>query len=159
MITFDLRCTNEHLFEGWFHSGEDFLKQQKAHLVQCPICATSTVEKALQAPAVLLKKTPSSPAAADKPKRKRRPAAAEAEKALHKISQYVHQNFEDVGQEFPDEARKIHYGETEKRGIYGQTDAAEEKALREEGIPIMKIRGGRSSSSKNNGHTTESQFP
>lgn len=136
MITFNLRCRNEHLFEGWFNSSEDFERQQQVGLIQCPICGATEIDKGLQTPSLLLKKT----ATPSKRKGKTvRVTRQEAEKALYKLSQYVQQHFEDVGTQFPDEARKIHYGEREKHGIYGQTTPEEEKELKEEGIPIMKI--------------------
>jgi hypothetical protein len=139
MITFNLKCRNDHLFEGWFRSGDDYEAQKKVGVIECPICSSRAVEKGLQAPSLLLKKEPQPTAKPAKRRPRPKVSTEEAEKALHKLSQYVYQNFEDVGEQFPDEARKIHYGETEKRGIFGQTDAEEEKALHEEGIPIMKI--------------------
>lgn len=134
MITFDLHCPLEHKFEGWFKDREDFLKQQKKKEICCPICGNNKIRQGLSAPSIIGKRE-----ALKKKKLPNKITAAEAQKALYQLSEYVKQNCEDVGKRFPEEARKIHYGEAKERGIYGEATKKEEKELKEEGIPLMRI--------------------
>jgi len=133
MISFNLICKNEHEFEGWFQNSADFEKQAKKHLIECPVCGNTGVEKSLMAPAVGAKTAV----------RAQRVEKAEAEKKLRKmlgeVRDYVETNFDDVGDNFPDEARKIYYGESEERGIYGNASDEEAKDLAEEGVPVGRL--------------------
>ena len=133
MISFNLICKNEHEFEGWFQNSADFEKQAKKHLIECPSCGDTGVEKSLMAPAVGAKTAV----------RAQRVEKAEAEKKLRKmlgeVRDYVETNFDDVGDNFPDEARKIYYGESEERGIYGNASDEEAKDLAEEGVPVGRL--------------------
>ena len=125
MIRYDLICEFEHEFEGWFSSSADYDEQAKSGLLCCSICGTSSVEKAIMAPAV-------------KTARKKDARAAEAAKAMTamaaKIRTEIGKNCENVGKNFAEEARAIHYGEKPERGIYGLTTPEESEGLKEEGI-------------------------
>ncbi len=123
MIKYDLICKNGHGFEGWFSSSSDYDVQRKRRLIDCPSCGTAKVEKAIMAPAVATR---------------RKSATALAEVA-NKIRQSVSENCEDVGDNFADEARAIHYGEKPKRGIYGKASAKEAQGLVEEGVAIAPL--------------------
>ncbi len=136
MITFNLRCENDHTFEGWFSSSKDFEKQLKNSMIACPVCGSTNVEKGLSAPSII--KGKGSKNRDSSPKDTKDPAV-EMKKALYKLAEYVYTNCENVGERFPEEARKIYYGESEKRGIYGKATPEEERELREEGIEVMKI--------------------
>ena len=125
MIRYDLICEFQHEFEGWFSSSADYDEQAKAGLLSCPVCATHSVEKAIMAPAV-------------KTARKSEAREINAAKAMAamaaKIRTEIGKNCENVGTDFAEEARAIHYGEKPKRGIYGSTTPKESDELKEEGI-------------------------
>jgi hypothetical protein len=125
MIRYNLICTAEHEFEGWFSSSADYDDQAERGLLCCPICATTEVEKAIMAPAI-------------KTARKTEARAEHAEKAMSaiaaKIRGEIGKNCENVGANFAEEARAIHYGEKPERGIYGSATRPETEALKEEGI-------------------------
>ena len=125
MIRYDLICKFEHEFEGWFSSSADYDEQAKSGLLCCSICGTSSVEKAIMAPAV-------------KTARKIESRAEEAAKAMTvmaaKVRNEIAKNCENVGENFAEEARAIHYGEKPERGIYGSTTPEESEGLKEEGI-------------------------
>jgi hypothetical protein len=136
MIVFDLKCGNAHVFEAWFASSDDFDRQAERGLIACPICADTTVAKAVMAPAIPAKgnrgaETPmaSGDAAAMKAMLAK---LAELQKSMTDSSEYV-------GRRFAEEARAMHHGETDTRGIYGETSAAEAAALRDEGIPALPL--------------------
>ena len=130
MIRYDLICEFEHEFEGWFSSSADYDEQAKAGLLCCSICGTSSVEKAIMAPAV-------------KTARKAAARAEDAAKAMTamaaKIRTEIGKNCENVGTNFAEEARAIHYGEKPVRGIYGSTTPKESEALKEEGIEAQPL--------------------
>ena len=127
MINFNLRCQKDHEFEAWFRSSEAFENQaQKGH-VSCPFCGSKKVNKALMAPAVSAKSSG------------KRDSAAGAYKALKALREHVEANCENVGDNFAEEARKIHYGEVEKREIYGQATDQEASALTDEGVEFSRI--------------------
>ncbi len=145
MICFELVCGNEHRFEAWFRSGAVYEEQEAAGRLTCPLCGDRNVRKAPMAPAVHCSrepagrgdgKDPSSPAAETDP---RRAALATLLRRMRAVQDYVEKNFEDVGDRFAEEARRIHCGESEERGIYGRTDPEEAKALRDEGIPVYPL--------------------
>jgi hypothetical protein len=144
MIVFNLHCRKGHGFEGWFKNGSDFDRQAKRGLVECPACGSTKVEKALSAPRVAGTKKSRKAAAlpATQAAMGRDPAAAklaELHAQLAKLRAHVETNYEDVGERFAEEARKIHYGETEQRDIYGETTSEEAAALAEEGVPVARI--------------------
>lgn len=134
MINYSLRCEQEHGFEAWFASSEDFDRQQADGLVTCPYCGSKNVTKTLMAPNV----------ATGRQKEKTQAVAMDTMRRdmIEKIKDAVKEiraNAEDVGERFPEEARKIHYGETEARGIIGQASPDEAQALTEEGIEIAPL--------------------
>jgi hypothetical protein len=137
MIVFDLRCTHGHGFEGWFASSEEFVRQQEAKLVRCPICDDARVERRPSA-RVHVKKgaaTMDQPVAKDAAQEAIAGFPAELIARLRDIVR----NTEDVGEKFPDEARKIHYEETPARPIRGKASREEAQALTDEGIEFSPL--------------------
>ena len=134
MIHYSLQCEQEHGFEGWFASSADFDRQLERGLVTCPVCESTRVSKLLMAPNVTTgrQKDRTQAVAMDT---MRRDMIAKIKDAVKEIRA----NADDVGERFPEEARKIHYGETEARGIIGQASADEAQALTEEGIEIAPL--------------------
>lgn len=134
LIHYSLQCEQEHAFEGWFASSEDFERQQAGGLVTCPYCNSTRVSKALMAPSVSTgrQKERTQVVAMDT---MRRETIAKIREAVREIRA----NADDVGENFPEEARKIHYGESEARGIIGQASPEEARALVEEGIEIAPL--------------------
>ena len=128
MILFTLRCAAEHEFEGWFRDGATYEKQARRGHISCPECGSTKIEKAPMAPRV--KKSAEAPAA---------PTPAQMRAALLAIRQQVEKNCDYVGPRFAEEARKIHYGEVEKKSIYGESTDQEAKELAEEGIEFGRI--------------------
>ena len=129
MIVYSLRCKNSHEFEGWFRDSASFDLQSGDGSLSCPTCNSSKVEKAIMAPAV------SSGRSAQK-------AHAEGKSMrqfMTGLRKYVQENAEYVGPNFAEEARKIHYGETSDRHIYGETTAEESQALVEEGVDVAPL--------------------
>ena len=132
MKVLNLRCANEHRFEGWFASEDDFKSQESRELVQCPACGDSRIVRLPSAPRLNVSGS-------------RAPAEGVQDRQLMMQSQWLRalrhmvDNTEDVGERFPDEARRIHYGEVEERGIRGQASREEAEALREEGIEVMSL--------------------
>jgi len=134
MIRYALVCKNGHEFEGWFPGIDACDKQLDKGLVACPDCGSVKVKKALMAPSVASKKGDGAPNKAA--------MAFAAERAkLEALRRHVEQNFENVGERFPEEARRIHYGETEKRDIFGEASLAEAKELVEEGVEVAPLPG------------------
>ncbi len=132
MIVYDLSCAGSHVFEAWFKDSATFEKQQKQGKVACPACGSTKVTRGPQATNIATGVSREKSArAAEK--------QAEMRAALKEIRQQVEQNCDYVGSNFAEEARKIHYGETEARGIYGETTPEEAKALDEEGVPVARI--------------------
>jgi len=140
MIVFDLICEKEHLFEVWFRDSATCAQQIAAGQVPCPNCGATKVQKALMAPSLSgsKKKDDPKPAVPAKAAMENR-QAAEVRKALLEVRKTVEENFDYVGSGFPEEARKIHYSETEERNIYGETTPQEAQELAEEGIEISAI--------------------
>lgn len=133
MIRFSLRCDRDHAFDGWFRNGDDFGAQFARKLVECPVCGSHQVEKALMAPAVSTGRKKEKLALAMGEQQRRLMAQ------LKELSEKVRQNAENVGDKFPEEARKIHFGEVEPRGIYGEATPDEARALLDEGVEIMPL--------------------
>lgn len=134
MIRYSLTCDNAHEFEGWFSEGADFDRQVATGFLTCPVCHSAAVSKLLMAPSVSTarKKDEMQTLAMDAMRR-------EALEKLKEAVAAVKANSEDVGTQFPEEARKIHYGEADARGIIGQATFDEAQALLEEGIEIAAI--------------------
>jgi hypothetical protein len=136
MIKYSLICDASHSFEGWFSNSADFDKQSKKRLLECPVCGSAKVEKALMAPAIARKGSLSVSSAKEE---KLAAYRKELNEAARKAKAYVEKNFDNVGKKFPEEARKIHYGETKERGIYGEAEPQEVKELIEEGIEVAPV--------------------
>jgi hypothetical protein len=147
MIRYTLSCERGHEFESWFANSEAYDKQAKRKLVTCPVCNSAKVEKAIMAPSLTssLARTdiaePSPPPAtpAKAPVAMMSPPERELRQKLKELRDHVTKNATNVGAKFPEEARKIHYGETEHRSIYGEASPEEAKALHEEGIEFHPL--------------------
>lgn len=132
MIRYALACEKGHEFEAWFGSISSYDEQQEARAVTCPSCGNTKVHKAPMAPA--LKRRKAEPAAAREEGERRRTYAF-----LKNLKAHLKANAEHVGPAFPEEARKMHYGEVEARSIYGEATIEEAKSLKDEGIPALPL--------------------
>lgn len=134
MIRYSLICDNAHDFEGWFSESADFDRQVETGFLTCPVCNSASVSKSLMAPSV---------STARKKEQKQAVAMDLAQKQvmakLREAVASIKANAEDVGEKFPEEARKIHYGEADARGIIGQASPEEARSLVEEGIEIAPL--------------------
>ncbi|MBY0319329.1 MAG: DUF1178 family protein [Reyranella sp.] len=158
MILYRLRCSKGHEFESWFKDSKTYERQEKKSLIGCAVCGNGKVERAPMAPRLSKgsgKKvevdkpaaeapTASAPAAPSPEQQQQMAALArhmpkELREALLKVRAEVEKNCEHVGDKFADEARKIHYGESDKRGIYGETSEEEAEELAEEGIEFGRL--------------------
>lgn len=151
MIVFDLKCAHDHVFEAWFGSSADYEAQAARGLVACPLCGDTGVAKAVMAPAVAPKgnqtRRPAPPEPADAPAPPAPgPIAANAPAevkamlaALAEVQAKVEASCDYVGDRFADEARAIHLGEAEHRGIYGEATPEQAAALRDEGIEVAAL--------------------
>ena len=141
MIRYALSCEDGHTFEAWFAGSEAFDDQRGRGLVACPFCTSTKIDKTLMAPAVSTSRKKrkavveqdSVPVAANVP------SDGEAATMLRKLRRRLTENAEHVGDKFAEEARRIHYNEAEKRGIYGQATTDEARALMEEGIEFHPL--------------------
>lgn len=141
MIRFALHCSQDHAFEAWFRSGEAFERQVDEGQVACPACGDRAVRKAVMAPAVVRSKG-SRAESAPKPEAKLEDPRARAmllAALARKLREHVEKNFEDVGERFPEEVRRMHHGEAEARDVYGRATLSEAKELLEEGIPVCPL--------------------
>lgn len=134
MIKYRLQCAAGCSFEGWFRSSADFEDQAAEGALECPFCASADVSRAIMAPALV------SGGAARRDERTALMRETMAE-AARRAREYVEKNFDYVGERFPEEARKIHYGETKERSIFGEATGAEVKELVEEGVSIAPVPG------------------
>lgn len=137
MKVLNLRCAGGHTFEGWFASEEAFLDQNGRGAIECPLCADRVVTRMPGAPRLNLSGA-KAPAADAQPAAPAGPSP-ELQARWLKLARHVLENTEDVGERFPDEARRIHYGETGARGIRGQASAEERQALLDEGIEVVPL--------------------
>jgi hypothetical protein len=128
MIRFSLRCASGHEFEAWFRSGEGYEAQQQAAEIACPECGGTQVEKALMAPSIGRSREAGPPV-----------SPAQLRAALVEMRRQVETNCDYVGPQFAEEARKIHYGEVDAHGIYGEATDAESRELADEGIKFGRI--------------------
>lgn len=133
MIRFSLICEKVHEFEGWFRSNDDFDMQKKRGFVDCPHCGSTKVEKALMAPAVSTSRKQEKMALAMGEQQRRVMVEMKA------FAEKVKADADYVGDRFAEEARKIHFGETDARGIYGEATQEEAKALLEDGVEFMPL--------------------
>ena len=134
MKVLNLRCANEHGFEGWFASEDDFTAQSAAGAVACPLCASSAIERLPSAPRIQVSRH-AAPAAEAPPQQ----MAMTLQSQWLRAVRHVMASTEDVGERFAEEARRIHYGEAEERGIRGQASREDAEALREEGIEVVAL--------------------
>jgi hypothetical protein len=149
MIHYQLRCDAGHGFDGWFRDSTGFDLQAANGLLECPHCGATQVERALMTPHVPRKgRTSVAPVAAEEPPTMPEPEVSTAiaapmpdkvRAALQRVRAEVERNCDYVGSQFAEEARKIHNGESERRGIYGETTADQAEALAEDGIEIARI--------------------
>lgn len=133
MIKYTLRCGAGHAFEGWFASSSDYDAQCARGLVTCPSCGSAEVGKALMAPAIATSEERAQTAALGGGEQ------AEMIARMRDMVRAIRENSEDVGTRFPEEARKIHYGEAEPRGIIGQAAKDDIASLLDEGIDIAPL--------------------
>ena len=151
MIHYNLRCERGHAFESWFQSSAAYESQEKRKLVNCPVCGSAKVERAIMAPQIVSKK--------GRDKAEPVPAAAPADTTatastptpllmaqerelrakLKELRDHIVKNADNVGERFPNEARKMHYGEIEHRPIYGEASPEEAKSLVEEGVEVSPL--------------------
>src|SRR5262245_52781111 len=131
MILFDLKCARDHVFEAWFPNNAAYEKQAKAGVIACPACASRKVEKAPMAPRIGKAAGEKMTAVASE--------HAEIHKKLAELRSKIEANCDYVGDKFAEEARRIHYGETERRDIYGEASDDEAKDLHEEGVEFARI--------------------
>jgi hypothetical protein len=132
MIVYELACTNEHRFEGWFASAEDYARQQETSLLRCPLCDDAAIERRPSANVQVGR------AVAPVAKRSDKVVAGGEAEAMKLLRRLIAQT-DNVGAAFPEEARKIHYDEAPQRAIRGQATHEEADSLREEGIDFMSL--------------------
>jgi hypothetical protein len=138
MKVLNLACSQQHVFEGWFGSEDDFVAQCGRGLVECPVCGDASITKKLSAPRLNLgaARPEAQPvqdvALADQPEQA-------MQMAWMAMARRIVANTDDVGDKFAEEARRIHYGEAKERGIRGKASAAETEALIDEGIAVMPL--------------------
>ena len=136
MKVLNLRCAHDHRFEGWFASEADFQSQGERELVACPLCGDKTISRLPSAPRLNVSRQREEPST--------QAAAVDIEQAraqgqwLRAVKEMISKT-EDVGDRFPEEARRIHYGEAEERGIRGRASLEDAHALREEGIEVVSV--------------------
>jgi hypothetical protein len=137
MKVLDLRCGHEHPFEGWFASEDDYVSQRERGLVECPLCGDKDITRLPSAPRLNVSgaREPQ-PAAAARPAKE---IGVTVQAAWLRAVQHVLSNTDDVGDRFAEEARRIHYGETDERAIRGQATPDEAQSLRDEGIEVMAL--------------------
>ena len=150
MIRYSLRCERGHAFESWFQSSSAYESQEKRKLVTCPACGTAKVERAIMAPQIVSKKgretavtAPAAPADATAPTSTSTPLLMAQERELRaklkELRDHIVKNADNVGERFPSEARKMHYGDIEHRPIYGEASPDEARSLIEEGVEVSPL--------------------
>lgn len=162
MIRYSLRCERGHAFESWFQDSVSFDRQAKRGLVTCPVCDSAKVEKSIMAPQIPRKGRSADQRAGEekllrtKARQKKAPAAAASADAplsgsmvapqdnelrakLKELRDHIKATADNVGEQFPEQARKMHYGEIEHRPIYGDASPAEAKALIDEGVEVLPL--------------------
>jgi hypothetical protein len=151
VIRYHLVCDKRHAFESWFPGSAAYERQEKRKLIECPLCGSTKVERAIMAPSIARKDKSSTPIEA--PAEVPAPAAVEAptpvamispqerefRKKLKELRDHLTSNADNVGKKFPEVARKMHYGEIEHRSIYGEASPKDAKELHEEGIEFHPL--------------------
>lgn len=130
MILFELRCGDQHQFEAWFKDGATYEVQAAAGAIPCPVCGDTRIEKAPMAPRLASGRGDALDA---------RQAVGEVRRVLVDLKRRVKESCDYVGERFPEEARKIHYGDSEARPIYGEATGEEARELEEEGVAVQRI--------------------
>jgi len=146
MISFDLKCIHDHVFEGWFRSSRDYEDQRGKRQIACPVCGNGDIAKAVMAPSVTAKGNRRTDAAVPAPgspvSMANRPDEAQIREMLGQLAQAqaeMLQQSQWVGDKFADRARAMYYGETEQAPIHGTTSAQEARAMIEEGVPVAPL--------------------
>lgn len=144
MKVLDLACAHGHSFEGWFGSEDDFQSQRARQLVECPLCGDTAIVKKLSAPRLNLGAAAPQTGAAAAPvpaatAAASAPSSQQLQAAWMQMVRHVMENTEDVGTQFAEEARRIHYGESDERNIRGQASQDETEALLDEGIAVLPL--------------------
>jgi len=148
MIRYNLRCERGHAFESWFQSSQAYETQEKRKLVNCPSCGSAKVERAIMAPQIVSKKSrdraapaPASATEATTPASTPLMMAQERElrAKLRELRDHIVKNADNVGECFPNEARKMHYGDIEHRPIYGEASPEEARSLIDEGVEVSPL--------------------
>jgi hypothetical protein len=155
MIHYNLRCDRGHAFESWFQSSSAYEQQENRKLVNCPICGSAKVERGIMAPRIVSKKSreraaepapvpaaaPASSTEVTSPASTPLMMAPERElrAKLRELRDHIVKNADNVGERFPNEARKMHYGDIEHRPIYGEASPDEARALIDEGVEVSPL--------------------
>ena len=150
MIHYHLRCERGHAFDSWFQSSAAYESQEKRKLVNCPVCGSAKVERAIMAPQIVSKKgreRAPAPAPATPATDVATPASTpllmaqerELRAKLKEVRDHIVKNADNVGERFPNEARKMHYGDIEHRPIYGEASPDEARSLIDEGVEVSPL--------------------
>jgi hypothetical protein len=152
MIRYSLRCDRDHAFESWFQDSSAYDTQVKRKLVVCPVCNSVAIEKAIMAPRIVGKKgreraepAPATPTPVEAPAAPAGPTPLlmaqerELRAKLKELRDHIVKNADNVGERFPNEARKMHYGDIEHRPIYGEASPEEARSLIDEGIEVSPL--------------------
>ena len=152
MIRYSLRCERDHSFESWFQSSSAYETQVRRKLVTCPACGSASIEKAIMAPQIVSKRgrdvaPPAPEPAPAQPAEVATPASTpllmaqerELRAKIKELRDHIVKNADNVGERFPSEARKMHYGDVEHRPIYGEASPDEARALIEEGVEVSPL--------------------
>jgi hypothetical protein len=150
MIRYNLRCERGHAFESWFQSSSAYEAQEKRKLVNCPTCGSAKVERAIMAPQIVSRKSRDRAAPVPVPATSTEvttPASTplmmaqerELRAKLRELRDHIVKNADNVGERFPNEARKMHYGDIEHRPIYGEASPDEARSLIEEGVEVSPL--------------------
>jgi hypothetical protein len=150
MIRYNLRCERGHAFESWFQSSSAYESQEKRKLVNCPACGSAKVERAIMAPQIVSRKSrdraapaPAAPTATEVAAPASTPLMMAQERELRvklrELRDHIVKNADNVGERFPNEARKMHYGDIEHRPIYGEASPDEARSLIDEGVEVSPL--------------------
>ena len=148
MIRYNLRCERGHAFESWFQSSQAYETQEKRQLINCPSCGSAKVERAIMAPRIVSRKSrdraaPAPAAATETTTPASTPLMMAQERELRaklrELRDHIVKNADNVGERFPNEARKMHYGDIEHRPIYGEASPEEARSLIEEGVEVSPL--------------------
>ena len=148
MIRYNLRCERGHAFESWFQSSQAYETQEKRQLINCPSCGSAKVERAIMAPQIVSKKSRDRAVPAPAPATETTTPAStplmmaqerELRAKLRELRDHIVKNADNVGERFPNEARKMHYGDIEHRPIYGEASPEEARSLIDEGVEVSPL--------------------